>query len=1173
MSGEAGRGAPDGPFVGLRPFESDESLLFFGREEQTVALLQQLHHHGFVAVIGSSGSGKSSLVLAGLIPKLKGGFLAGERDRWHVAVMKPGQDPLGNLEAALASVVGEVSEPIAEAGTRGVLEAVSPLFAGGDANLLLLVDQFEELFRYGARSAAADETATERRARAERRETTADFVNILLDLADQRELPLYLVLTMRSDYLGDCDFFHGLPEAFNRSQYLVPRLTREQLRTAVIGPARLYGTNISESLVNRLLNDAGKEHDSLPVVQHALLRTWQEWQNDGRGTIDHGHYDAAGTVEHALENHAEEAFDSLSASQQRVAETMFRALSEIDTSNRRNRNPMALSVLETLTGAEQDEILDVVERFRSEERSFLMRSEELDDVVIDISHESLIRRWRRLRGWVDTEAEAASTYRRLADAARRKAENKGELLKGRDLGVALEWRAEAVPSEAWARRYGGDFGETMKYLRRSRWWSGLRTFLFLVLPLAAIGLYYWFAGAGKLIEEAHDELERRPLKSLNLALEARWHRFPFDSSVERRLEIALRDGLFAASRARPVWSRKLDRNSLVALSPTGTRLAARRRDGAVEVWSTATPEEPLILSPKSRPVETLAISLDGRRLVTGSLGSFEVWDATSGQPRFQGEAGESLALSPDGRRLAIVSPSDEPDGSFDHGFRVEITDLDQDLDGYLEDLDSVNGLALSPDGRRFAIVSEEGTIEVWSLEEDSVSSSLQLEPYALIREEVPVLAVAFGPTGKRIATGSADGKAKIWDLESRASIASLSHDAEVVRVMFGPAGKYLLSLTFTNVLTLWDLDTGEEIMALSDGAHFVGGIAFAGARPRWLTVENTGDGMLAQIWESAFEEISIYRLPGEAVDVAFSDDGSTLLAAGANGQLRLLDGRTAKLLRAFDDDHVQIRAAALSSRGSHLATGSDDGTLKIWNAETGRPVESDQGHRASIYSIAYSPDDGLLATAGLDKTARIWSTTGDQPLTLRHDLEHHAPVFEVTFSPDGKRVATASFDGSARVWDCDTGRLLRTLSDEHRILSVAFSIDGRRLATGTDGNLARIWNLTTGELQDSVRTQVGSIRSLAVSPDGRQLATGGDYGTVLWDAASGQRLFELPGYLKPVNKLAFSPDGRFLATASRDGTVRLEPLSLGDLVSLAKERIRRRATLETPATTDDQVRP
>src|SRR5262249_22800865 len=259
--------------VGLRPFNTDESLLFFGRRKQTIELMEKLHETNFIAVVGSSGCGKSSLVRAGLIPKLRAGFLTEDRDQWLVSVMKTGEDPLQNLSVALINTItagGDVesfAEAIRAGGAQAIIEELSPALALSDANLLLLVDQFEEIFRFGVESGKP-----EQRAEAE------DFVSIMLALAEQRRLPIYVVMTMRSDFLGDCDHFYGLPEAMNRGQYLVPRLTRQQRQQAIEGPIRLFGASISPRLLDRLLNDVGDKSDQLPVMQHALMRTWEEWQ-------------------------------------------------------------------------------------------------------------------------------------------------------------------------------------------------------------------------------------------------------------------------------------------------------------------------------------------------------------------------------------------------------------------------------------------------------------------------------------------------------------------------------------------------------------------------------------------------------------------------------------------------------------------------------------------------------------------------------------------------------------------------------------------------------------------------------------------------------------------------------------------------------------------------------
>ncbi len=277
----------ENPFVGLRPFEASESLIFFGRREQTLELMQQLHTNRFLAVVGSSGSGKSSLIRAGLIPKLQAGFLVEERDVWHIARMKPGEGPINNLAASLLSSMnkkGDINQvtdfanAIREQGVQAIIDRFVSFFQKEDSNILLLVDQFEEIFRFGLQSG-----------KEEMIDEAADFVSIMLSLSNQREIPMYVTMTMRSDFLGECDSFSGLPEAMNEGQYLVPRLTRQQLREVIEGPILLYRANVTSRLLDRILNESGHTHDDLPVLQHALMRTWSYWKKSGVGPIDDKH--------------------------------------------------------------------------------------------------------------------------------------------------------------------------------------------------------------------------------------------------------------------------------------------------------------------------------------------------------------------------------------------------------------------------------------------------------------------------------------------------------------------------------------------------------------------------------------------------------------------------------------------------------------------------------------------------------------------------------------------------------------------------------------------------------------------------------------------------------------------------------------------------------------------
>lgn len=455
---------PRNPFVGLRPFEAEESYLFFGRNDQTTELLRLLYRTRFVAVVGSSGCGKSSLVRAGLIPRLEAGFLVADRDVWHIARMKPGARPLANLARSLGQTFDQqaadrLEEAIKEQGLQAVTNQVSNPLRESDGNLLLLVDQFEEIFRFGM-------TPSGESARSE----ALNFVALMLGLAEQRELPIYVILTMRSDFLGDCDIFLGLPEALNRSQYLVPRLTRQSRREAIEGPVRLFGAEISSRVTDRLLNEAGDALDDLPVLQHCLMRMWEKWSDQVGGPIDTEHYEGVGTMHGALSKDADAALQGLSQSELLWTKRLFQSLTEIDKSNRCVRRPVRLDEVVERTGAGREAVWKIIQRFRTEGRNFLVVSGQKpeENPLIDISHESLIRQWETLREWVEQESGSARIYTRLAETAALHTQGRASLYRDLDLRVALNWRDEEAPTEVWAQRYSErPFQEVMEFLNQS----------------------------------------------------------------------------------------------------------------------------------------------------------------------------------------------------------------------------------------------------------------------------------------------------------------------------------------------------------------------------------------------------------------------------------------------------------------------------------------------------------------------------------------------------------------------------------------------------------------------------------------------------------------------------------------------------------------------------------
>lgn len=467
------------PFPGLRPFYESEQHLFFGRESQVDAMVDKLAANRFLAVVGTSGSGKSSLVNCGLRPALRTGLMANAGTRWRMAQCRPGGDPVAALSKALAAdgvlfknhqdtgmSLPDIVDTTLRMGKLGLVDIVEQAQLPLGTNLLLVIDQFEELFRYQHLSENG------RDGRNEIRQAAVAFVNLLLAAIEQSALPVYVVITMRSDFLGDCAQYPGLAEAINSGQYLVPRMTREQRRAAIAGPIEVGRAKIYPPLLTRLVNDVGSNPDQLSILQHALNRTWSYWEieRSGQGMLDLECYNRIGNMTGALDQHADQAFSELETDEQRrICESLFKALTDKASDARGVRRPTRLNTLCEMCDASRADVVSVIDVFRQSSRSFLMPPEGValhSDTVIDISHESLMRVWKKLDRWAEDEANSARSYQRLAQTSELY-KQEDELLRDPDLRVALKWREQNKPNVVWARQYNPDFDGAMSFLKRS----------------------------------------------------------------------------------------------------------------------------------------------------------------------------------------------------------------------------------------------------------------------------------------------------------------------------------------------------------------------------------------------------------------------------------------------------------------------------------------------------------------------------------------------------------------------------------------------------------------------------------------------------------------------------------------------------------------------------------
>lgn len=542
------------PFVGLRAFEEHEDYLFFGRGAEINDLLKKFSTSRFLAVIGSSGSGKSSLVKSGLLPAIYSGFLSVGRN-WRVAVFRPGNDPIGNMASQLA-VEGVLHDktaesdipykPIIESTLRrsggGLIQAYRQAHLPPTENLLIVIDQFEELFRFSRYEKEINEGKSD----------ALGFINLLLTATQQQDYPVYVLLTMRSDFLGDCAQFRGLPEAINEGQYLVPRMTRDEIREAITGPIAVSGAQIAPRLLTRVLNDVGNNLDQLPILQHAMMRTWDSWHKKKKFTvpIDIEDYEKIGRMNTALSQHAEEAYAELTTDKQRLScELMFKALTDKAADVRGIRRPTSIPDLARLSGSSNAEVMEIVEIFRKPGRTFLMPPPDVplnDQSIIDISHESIMRIWDRLVKWIDEEAASAEVYLRISEASKLYKEGRTDLWRNPELAIGLKWYHANNPNAFWAGRYNQDFDQAIDFLlksdaralelqkekeRAARFRKRVAIGAIIILSLIAIGAFI----SALLVNNARNEAKRQEGIAIENRMVAETAKIEADSSAARAL--------------------------------------------------------------------------------------------------------------------------------------------------------------------------------------------------------------------------------------------------------------------------------------------------------------------------------------------------------------------------------------------------------------------------------------------------------------------------------------------------------------------------------------------------------------------------------------------------------------------------------------------------------------
>ena len=1139
------------PYVGLRPFFEREALLFFGRDAHVRDLLEKLQRRQrFLAVLGASGTGKSSLVRAGLIPALRRGALppqsadapaAAPIDRWNTCIFTPGDAPLARLAHALTGDprwLDGADRPLAEASLAALLGA-SPLALTtlyrqnaaqfeGEA-LLLVVDQFEEIFRYRQRN--PDEADS--------------FVKLLLRSASE-DVPIYVVMTMRSDFLGQAVAIHGLAEAINSGIYLTPRLGTEQIRSVITSPLALVGGSIDPVLANRLVNTLSGE-DELPILEHALLRMWDRAKAAGRTSIEAEDYLAicgprngagAPALTLAIDNHASEIHDALTPAQQAVTRQCFLALVE-RRDGRDVRRPQTLGDLRALVGSDAEpDLMAVIDAYRAPGTGFVLppASRTLQDAdLIDISHESLIRRWRQLQAWFDDQAQDVSELLEWQQRAERRLQG-GGWLDANDAARAARWQARVIRHghpAAWADRNAGAgaYEFVDHYLRDSQ--------AEIDRQLAAQEALRKAAEQARIeILEARasqqEEAARRAAADQAKAEQATREAQATTRTIRLRGRITAAVGVVAIVTSLVAWrsyrqaDQALSKAQAGELAYTAESLEKDLPDTSILLALQARQSDPtsalanaliraaeasqpyrLALRGGSDALITAQFSPDGKTVLTASQGTADLWDASTGSKR--------LALN------AIAKP--------------------------------LTSAQWSPDGKQVLTTSENGTAQLW----DAISGQL-LRP--LKDPGGSFTAAQFSPDGLLLATAGKNNAVRLWRVADGQALPGLfQHDGAVTGVRFSADGQQLLTASEDKRARLWRVADGALLQSFVGHYLLVTAARFS---PDEQTILTVSADVTAKLWDARSGKVR-YTLEGHSADITdaqFSADGHLVVTAGADAEARVWTVADGKLTRPLKGHEGPLRSAVFSADGKQLLTASADKTVSLWDVASGKRLRVLRGHEEGIGSASYSPDGQTILSAGGDGSARLWPVASGAVL---HTLAgHRAPLRGLAFAADGKTLLTAGEDATARLWDVANGTALRALSVRPETAPKALpaspatallapaelpppdsaflpilSMDGTSALTLNGDRSARLWQVASGKAL-TLKGHEDTVNGAQFSPDGLTLATSSSDKTVrLWRVAGGGLKAVLTGHASFVTGIDFSADGKKVLTASWDKTARL----------------------------------
>ncbi|WP_375579600.1 High-affnity carbon uptake protein Hat/HatR [Marivirga tractuosa] len=992
-------GKKNNPFPGLRPFKIEESHLFFGREGQSDEVLLKLSKHRFVGVIGPSGSGKSSFIYCGVLPILYGGFLTGRSTDWEVVVSRPGAAPIDNLAQSLLKadlVDKDLSEEdkqikqtiissLLKSSSAGLVETIMQFKGDKKKNYLILIDQFEELFRF--KDSSNIQSVNE----------TLAFINLLMEAVNHADVPIYVAITMRSDFIGECSQFPELTRQINDSQYLIPQMTREQKRRAITGPVAVGNAEIAPRLTQQLLNDLGDNPDQLPILQHALMRTWNYWshfRDYENEPLDIKHYEAIGTMSEALSMHANEAFEDLNEEQQRNCEFLFKAITEKRGGGSYGiRRPTQLNEIAAIANTSEEKIIQVVEKFRDPSRSLLTPQYGIPltgNSIIDISHESIMRIWNRLKNWVNDEADAVAMYKRLAEAADMFQQGKTSLWRPPDLQLAMNWQEKHNPTLIWGQRYHPAYERTMSFLEHSeeeyeieqrakelQQKRRLRTARVTALIMAGatvicfLFLIYAFYQQTQAERNADlaDEQREAALKQTEIAETQR------ERAEEQELK-AIEAQKDAEKNADLAEERRVEATQSAALAEQ-RRIAAVKAEGAAsEAAVAANKAKEQAELEKERAEQEKARADQLRYLAIAN--AIAVKAPQLNDPQLKGLLAQQAYIF-DERYNDYEYDPEIYDGlyyalkEFNHPFT-------QKIDGHQKSAKVVIG---GISDQEFFSAGAQGSILKW----ENIDNKW--------------LADTITPVRKRRVV-----KSMIFDQE---------------RNQIYAAGQFITE-NGESIIEKYDLNGGEAQLEQISGVKgtFVK-MRFADDK-LWILDE---DGKSIKYLENGSSQ-KIYQSEVKINDFVVDENKPYLWLATESGELTRLD-------KSGENDTILFKSkaplSAVTSKYNFIVTGDINGIVNLFSDHNYSTPNALTGHIGGIDELKISKNGSALLTAGKDRTVRVWNLSEiTQPPIILSD--HNDWVWSADFSANNNWIFSASEDGKLHVWPFSIDRMGDKLCNE-----------------------------------------------------------------------------------------------------------------------------------------------